>query len=72
MHTEDHCLNLGDLNVTDAVRAIHQAYLQLSAMAENLDVTPYDPHPALASLRSCLQQAGHVGFSHRPDQPKET
>lgn len=59
MYTEAHCATLQDLEPAAAVRAIHEAYLQLRATASNCDVAPYDAGPALSSLKACLAQAGH-------------
>lgn len=63
MHTETYCATLDRLDPVQAVRAIHQAYLQLAAVDQNCDVEPYDSAPALDALKACLAQAGHAGFS---------
>lgn len=63
MTTDAHCTRLGDLNPSDAIAAIHGAFLQLSALSRNVDCTPYDNAPALAALAACLKQAGHPGFT---------
>jgi hypothetical protein len=62
MATEGYCDHLHRLHPAKAIRAIHEAYLQLFAVTANCDVTPYDCSPALASLRACLRDAGHPGF----------
>ena len=59
MHTETYCATLQDLDPVAAIRAIHEAYLQLKAMTANCDVAPYDAGPALEALKECLAQAGH-------------
>lgn len=64
MHTELYCPKLDALDHVKAVRAVHQAWLQLNALGPRVekDGTTYDNAPALASLAACLGQAGHVGF----------
>jgi hypothetical protein len=61
-YTEEVCRSLEALSPIDAIRAIHQAYLQLKALNENLDCSPYDNGGALGALRECLKEAGHIGF----------
>lgn len=60
MHTERYCKTLDNLDRVKAIRAIHEAHLQLcaakSGRVENLDHTP-----ALESLWECLSDAGHAG-----------
>lgn len=63
MHTETYCTALPDLDPVPAVRAIHQAYLQLAALTNNVDCQHYDNWPAMADLAACLRAAGHVGFT---------
>jgi hypothetical protein len=63
MHTEAYCTTLPALDPVAAIRAIHQAFLQLSAVAANCDTEPYDNGPALADLAICLKAAGHPGFT---------
>ncbi len=63
MHTELYCATLDRLDPVQAVRAIHQAYLQLRAVDTACDVEPYDNAPALDALKACLAQAGHPGFT---------
>lgn len=59
MHTEIYCQNLEQLERVKAIRAIHQAYLMLSALAEHTDTEHYDLTPSLDALRACLVDAGH-------------
>lgn len=61
MHTDIYCLKLADLDRVKAVRAIHQAWLQLRAH-DKIDHEPFDNEPALAALADCLKDAGHPGF----------
>lgn len=65
MHTELYCTKLKDLNRTDAIRAIHQAWLQLSAHGERVeaDGVVLDNRPAILALGKCLKQAGHFAFA---------
>lgn len=54
-HTELYCESLDDLDKMEAIRAIHQAWIQLQAQ-----VSPsYDNAPAIEALRRCLAAAGH-------------
>jgi hypothetical protein len=61
-HTEQYCTTLNSLDRVAAIRAIHQAHLQLSALSANCEVGHYDNAPALLALEACLVQAGHWGF----------
>jgi hypothetical protein len=61
MQTEQYCDTLESLSRTDAVRAIHEAWLQLTA-AQRGHIDNLDHAPALESLAQCLATAGHVGF----------
>lgn len=61
MHTELYCPKLGELDVAKAIRAIHEAYLQLRA-ADTDTSEALDHRPALESLADCLAQAGHPAF----------
>ena len=63
MHTELYCETLGRLDPAKAIRAIHQAHLQLAALNQNVDCEHYDNAPALAALFECLKDAGHIGFA---------
>ena len=62
MHTEMYCDHLARLDPTDAIRAIHQAWLQLNATSRTAADEAFDNEPSIAALASCLRQAGHVGF----------
>ena len=73
MDTEQYCKQLHALDPVDAIRAIHEAYLQLKAMSDSkgrvcVDGQTYDNKPALRSLRKCLQDAGHIGFDKEESQ----
>jgi hypothetical protein len=61
MHTEIACSDLDKLDRVKAIRAIHEAYLQLKAVdrygADNLF-----NERVVASLAECLKDAGHIGF----------
>lgn len=61
MHTERYCQTLDNLDRTKAVRAIHQALLQLAAHERGAD--SLDNRQAIADLRDCLKDAGHMGFT---------
>jgi hypothetical protein len=65
MHTELYCTTLPKLDIHDAARAMHEAYLQLASIGTQVEVggVTYDNAPALNALRACLQQAGHTGFT---------
>lgn len=62
MHTELYCPTLADLDLVKAIRAIHQAHLQLAALWANVDCEYFDNGPALAALAECLSDAGHPDF----------
>ena len=66
MTTEDYCPALPALDRVKAIRAIHQAWLQLSALTDNVDCEHFDNAPALQALAACLADAGHPGFDKRP------
>ena len=61
MHTNIYiyCDTLERLDPVKAVRAIHQAWLQMRALDANIDCAPYDNAPALQALHDCLRDAGH-------------
>ncbi len=63
MHTEIYCTKLDSLDRVQAVRAIHQAYLQLAALTANVDCECFDNAPALEALTACLAAAGHPAWS---------
>lgn len=48
METKRYCDNLEALLLEDFVRAIHQAWLELSRRDENVDCEHYDNGPAIA------------------------
>jgi hypothetical protein len=67
MDTEKYCEKLNCLDKTEAIRAIHEAYLQLKAMGEIVNdresYQVYDNRPVLKNLKKCLVSAGHIGFN---------
>jgi hypothetical protein len=63
MHTEIYCDTLPALDTVAAIRAIHQAYLQLFAVSGLVRSEGYDNGPSLAALSECLAAAGHPGFT---------
>lgn len=65
-HTEMYCETLEKLDRIAAIRAIQEAYLQLSALTTYVDCGHYDNRPAMNALLSCLRQAGHpAGLDHK-------
>lgn len=62
MHTELYCDRLAEIDQAKAIRAIHQAYLQLSATKDVALTESYDNNPALAACASVLKDCGHPGF----------
>lgn len=62
MHTEEFCKSLDALDLETAIRAVHQALLQLTALDNNVDCDCYDNAPAIAALEACMKTAGHIGF----------
>lgn len=62
MDTERYCKTLDNLNRMQAVRAIHEALLQLQALTANVDCEHFDNNHAIQSLAECLKTAGHTGF----------
>lgn len=73
MHTEEYCKTLDALDRVQAIRAIHQAYLQLMALNDSIRTAgaEMDNVPALGALYDCLATAGHIGFSREEFQKKE-
>jgi hypothetical protein len=61
MRTEMCCSTLGALDKVEAIRAIHQAFIQLSAVEDGQE--GLDNRPCLERLSECLKAAGHLGFS---------
>lgn len=62
MHTELYCKNLAAIDPVQAIRAIHQCYLQLNATKDVALTESYDNNPALAACASILKDCGHPGF----------
>ncbi len=62
MHTEKYCDTIDSLHRAQAIRAIHQAWLQLRALTNSVDCDCYDNRPTMAALADCLRAAGHPGF----------
>lgn len=63
MDTERYCPSLDDVGRVIMIRAIHEAYLQLTALNENVDCEHYNNDPAIKSLVAILRKAGHPGFT---------
>jgi len=61
MQTESFTPQLFALEPVAAIRAIHQAWLQLDAARRGVE--GLDHGPALAALAACLAQAGHPAFA---------
>jgi len=67
-HTEQYCTSLDKLDRVKAIRAIQQAYLQLTALTAYTDTGPYDNKPAMNALLECLRDAGHpVGPDYKAE-----
>lgn len=62
MDTERYCPRLDALDHVAAIRAIHQAYLQLAATADAASEESFDNGPAMAALADVLKACGHPGF----------
>lgn len=62
MHSENYCNTIDELDRVDAVRAIHEALLQIEA-GEIHGFDCLDMVGLKQNLRACLKQAGHV--AHR-------
>lgn len=60
MHTDIYCTTLDNLGRAKAIRAIHQAYLQLRAIGAYVE--DFNNQPAMDALVDCLKDAGHPGF----------
>lgn len=60
MHTEIYCETLENLDKVKAIRAIHQALLQLVAIETGSD--DVDNFPAMLALRELMADAGHIAF----------
>jgi hypothetical protein len=67
--SDRYCETLSDLDQAQAIRAIHQAWIQLNAMSyqgrAEVDGTEYDNRATLQELATCLRAAGHLGFKAR-------
>lgn len=60
-YTETVCETLPELDRVKAIRAIHRALFQFEA-GEKLGFDCLDNSDAIAELRACLRDAGHVGY----------
>ena len=68
MHTEIYCPQLDQLNHVQAIRAIHEAWLQLDAIGSRIEVDgrSLDNSRALRSLRDVLASVEHpIAFPPR-------
>ena len=63
MDTERYCLTLDNLDRGQAIRAIHQALLQLAATMPAALAEGFDNVPAIQSLVQCMKDAGHMGYN---------
>ncbi len=66
MDTDTYCKSLNKLNKKEAIKVIHEAYLQLKAIeeADNMgDRICFDNKPVLKRLEMCLEKSGHIGFT---------
>lgn len=61
--TETYCETLGNLDRARAIRAIHEAHLQLAALTRQCDCEHFDNAPAITALADCLREAGHTGYT---------
>lgn len=61
-YTEKVCTSLEALEPAKAIRAIHRALLQLEA-GEKLGFDCLDNSDAIAALRECMRDAGHIGYA---------
>ncbi len=69
MHTPLYCPQMEKLDHVNAINAIHQAWLQLSSVDEELgrqNITHFDNVGALANLAAILASVGHPGFAPAP------
>lgn len=71
MHTELYCTTLDQLDRVKAVRAIHEALLQLAATSRAAGDEGFDNAPAIAALGECLAQAGRVGYGGETPGPAQ-
>jgi hypothetical protein len=63
MHTEIYCTTLLELDRIAAIRAIHQAWLQLSHTQSLAKLDGFNNQPAIDALAACLTAAGHPAFT---------
>jgi len=61
MHSEIYCRDLPALDRIAAIRAIHEAWLQIGA-GRRIGFDCLDLEGTTAHLAACLAQAGHVAF----------
>lgn len=69
-HAAIYCKTLDALDRAEAVNALHQALMQLTAAqkgtdrlnAENRSALQLDHRPAIAEITRLLAKAGHIGF----------
>lgn len=59
-HADTFCTRLEVLDPAQAIRAIHEALMQLNAAKAGVE--SLDHAGAIQSLSACLNQAGHIGF----------
>ena len=62
MNTEDYCQTPEMMCPVMAVRAVHEAYLQLAAIQKEGCAPQFDNRPAMRSCAEVLRDAGHPGF----------
>lgn len=64
MHTEIYCDNIDNMDKVKAIRAIHQAFLQLKAIGEKVEVggLVYDNSQTISDLADALRDVKHAGF----------
>jgi cystathionine beta-lyase/cystathionine gamma-synthase len=63
MNTEKYCKNLENLDKIKAIRAIHEAYLQLRSLDTYENRMHWNNQPAISALEECLEDSGHIGFN---------
>ncbi len=68
MHTEKYCTRLETIDPAAAIRAIHQAHIQLAAIsADKFAPGELDNAPALESLWEVLRAVGYAGAYSETD-----
>ena len=60
MNTEQYCKSLDELDKVSAIRAIHEAYLTLSAIRHGIENVDFES--VMTPLAKNLRDAGHIGF----------